>query len=249
MELEREAFLVQAREIADLESKRSEPVVALLTGSAAWGTVSSRSDIDIIFLSRQTDIVSYRYYLPQLTGVSIRTEVGRIPLSYLENVLASGYSEEISTGLREQLKNARILFGNLSTGNDIMSRFRELKPKKRLLGEYLHQMRTALGRAKESLEMERAVECILALDDYARNLWRLLLVAKHRVGVQKDKHEIKAARHELDGARLGGYEVSRRIDSAGDESASSVLYASRKLISKALALLGVEDKILGDPEV
>jgi hypothetical protein len=220
----------------------------LLTGSAAWGTISSRSDIDIIFVSTGHDVVSYRYYMPDLTGVAIRTEVGRIPISYLEKVLASGYSDEISTGLKEQISNARVLFGDTQVADQMISKFSRLKPKKKLLGEYLFQATEALANAKQALARASLVEAILSLDRFSRSIWRLLLVVRHNVGVQKDKHEMKAARAVLAPAEMEDYQVSGRIAGLDRQAALSMLLASQKVISKTFDLVGVDVSIVGDVE-
>lgn len=249
MESQRKTLVEKAKRIARAEADRQKPAVALLTGSAAWGTLSSRSDIDIIFVVSDAGAVSYRYYLPGLADVDIRTEVGRIPLPYLKQVLASGYDDEISTGLREQIGNARILLGDEALGNSLIGDFADLKPKKRLLGEYLHHAREALGQARVSLMEEEPVGFGCALDEFTKNLWRLVLVSAHRVGVQKDKHEIRAARRTLGPSRLEAYCVSRRIAGVGRAGAAGLLRASRNAISRTLELTGVDPGILGDSEV
>jgi predicted nucleotidyltransferase len=245
-ETHRRKLQSQAHQIARREARRKPPLVALLTGSAAWGALSNRSDIDVIFVCSQSDGVSYRYYLPELTGVDTRTEIGRIPLAYLERVLKCGYSDEISTGLREQLRNARILLGDQDLGGRLIRGFAELKPKKKLLGNYMHQAGQARQKAGDALPAGRRVEFILSADDLARNLWRLILVAKHRVGVQKEKHEIRAARQELNQPDLVSYLRTRRIADADRCRADSVLRWGRMFISRALALVRVEPKILGE---
>ena len=249
MESQQDKLVEKANRIARKEAGRRRPAVALLTGSAAWGTLSSRSDIDILFVSSEPGTVSYRYYLPGLTGVEIRTEVGRIPLAYLTGVLASGYHDEISTGIREQVRNARVLLGDEDLGKSLISDFADLKPKKRLLGEYLHRAREALNQARMSSRQEDRVGFACAIDEFSKNLWRLVLVSAHRVGVQKDKHEIRAARRELNAGRLKAYRVSRRISQVDGAKSVALLGATRKVISGALALVGVEEKILGESEV
>jgi hypothetical protein len=249
MESQRTILVEKAKLTAQAEAEREHPIVALLTGSAAWGTLSSRSDIDIIFVVSEPGAVSYRYYLPGLTGVDIRTEVGRIPLPYLRRVLVSGYGDEISTGLREQIANGRILLGDRSLGESLISDFADLKPKKRLLGEYLHQAREALGSARRSVSADEPVGFGCALDEFTKNLWRLVLVSTHQVGVQKDKHEIRAARSKLRPNRLEAYCRSRRIAGADRGKAAASILASRKAIARALDLAGVDPRILGDCEV
>lgn len=253
MDTRRQTFLDQANRITEHEAERRLPLAALLTGSAAWGTLSARSDIDIIFVTGERGVVSYRYYLPELTGIPIRTEVGRIPLAHLERVLAAGYGDDISTGLREQIRNARVLLGDAKTAESLIARFRDLKPKKKLLGEYLFQAGEALAKARESLAAEgrtgssphRVAEAALALDAFSKNLWRLLLVAKHRVGVQKDKHEIKAAKSALGEADAAAYHVSRRISDLDKQSALAALRAAERVISIVLSRAGVSPRIVG----
>jgi hypothetical protein len=200
-------------------------------------------------VSSQPGAVSYRYYLPELTDVEVRTEVGRIPLTYLKDVLASGYHDEITTGIREQVRNARVLLGDEDLGKSLITGFAGLKPKRRLLGEYLHHAREALTRARGSSPVKDRVAFTCAVDEFSRNLWRLVLVSIHRVGVQKDKHEIRAARRELDPRTLEIYRVSRRISKVDRTGAAAVLRAAGKALSQALALVGVDNKILGESEV
>jgi predicted nucleotidyltransferase len=249
MVTQRKALAVLARKIAEVEAKRQRPIAALLTGSAAWGTISSRSDIDIIFISNESDAVSYRYYMPALTGISVRTEVGRIPLSYLRDILASGYSDEISTGVREQIRNARLLFGDSRLAGRLIEEFAELKPRKRLLGEYLFKAREALRKAREALSHGSRVSTMLELDEVSKNLWRLVLVSKHRTGVQKDKHELRAARSQLAESELKAYLRSKRMAGCDRQQAAKTVLAAREAISKTLDVMGIDVKILGDPEV
>jgi hypothetical protein len=249
MRSQREILSEKALRIAHIEAGRQKPEVALLTGSAAWGTLSSRSDIDVIFVSSGSGGVYYRYYLPGLTDVEIRTEVGRIPLTYLRRILASGYDDEISTGIREQLKNARFLLGDENLGRSLISGFSNLRPKKRLLGEYLHKCREALKRARGQGTEAGPIEIACALDESVKHLWRLILVSLHHAGVQKDKHEIGAARRELGRRELEVYRESRRISDIDRAEAGSLLSASREVLKRALALVGVGEGILGDSEV
>ena len=245
MEIKRQTFLDQALKTAEREASRSEPLFALLTGSAAWGTLSARSDIDIIFVTDRPGVVSYRYYLPELTGLPIRTEVGRIPLAYLEKVLASGYADEVSTGIREQVRNARTIGGARERAEKVIAAFQALKPKKKLLGEYLYVAREALAGARKSLSAGSMVDTVLQIDTASKNVWRLLLVAKHSVGVQKDKHEIKAARTSLGEEGTREYLISRRVGDVDQESALRSLQASGRVISAVLAKAGVNPAILG----
>jgi predicted nucleotidyltransferase len=242
----RQALLDAALATARIEAARRQPVFAVITGSVASGAISSRSDIDIIFASADQATVSYRYYMPEITGVAVRTEVGRIPVAYLEQVLKSGYADEISTGVREQLRAARVLLGDRQAAQEMISRFAQLKPKKKLLGEYLYQAKQALGRARAALAAGNVTESALALDRASKNIWRLLLVARHKVGVQKDKHEIRAARQELGAAELGEYLAARRIAGADEHEARARLGATQKMVSKTLELAGVDSKIVGD---
>ena len=249
MELQRKTLVEKAKRIARTEADRRKPEVALLTGSAAWGTLSSRSDIDIVFVVSEPGAVSYRYYLPGLTDVDIRTEVGRIPLPYLKQVLAAGYDDEISTGLREQIANARVLLGNREIEDSLVTDFASLKPRRRLLGEYLHHAREALRRARSSITYEDRVGFACAIDEFTKNLWRLVLVSTRRVGVQKDKHEIRAARRTLEAAQLDTYLRSRRIAGVRRKEAGGFLRASTRAISRTLESVGVDSTILGDSEV
>ena len=244
MEAQRQTFLDQALKTTKIEAMRSEPLYALLTGSAAWGTLSARSDIDIIFVTDRPGVVSYRYYLPELAGVAIRTEVGRIPLAYLEKVLASGYADDVSTGIREQIRNARAILGDREGADTVIAAFGALKPKKKLLGEYLYKAKEALGEAREALARGDRVRAILDLDTASKNLWRLLLVARHSVGVQKDKHEIKAARSSLGEVGSREYLVSRRVGDVDKESALRSLRASGRVISAVMSRAGVNPAIL-----
>ena len=246
MDVDGEQLLRQAHLTAEREARRAKPLFALLTGSVAWGATSSRSDIDIIFISAESDAVSYRYYLPELTGVATRAEVGRIPTSYLEKVLASGYADEITTGIREQIRNSKVLFGDRDLAQRTIERFAALKPRKKLLGEYLFQAREAASRAGRALDDSRLVDGFLAADLVARNIWRLVLVAAHQVGVQKDKHELKAARGHLDPASLARYEASRRISGVTAESARRALIASHIVISRVFQGAGISAGILGE---
>lgn len=249
MEPQRDRLIDRALRIAHAEAGRQSPAVGLLTGSAAWGTLSARSDIDIIFVPSEPGAVSYRYYLPELTEVDIRTEVGRIPLPYLKEVLAAGYYDEISTGIREQLRNARFLLGDEKLGRSLIAGFDVLKPKKRLLGEYLHNAREALKNARAGENEKDRIRSAIAIHELAKNLWRLILVSIYQVGVQKDKHEIRAARRELAPGELESYRLARRVSNTGRTKVEAILRASRDTISRALSLVGVEDRILGESEV
>ncbi|HVP56558.1 MAG TPA: hypothetical protein VMU02_00560 [bacterium] len=239
-------FLNLARQTAEHEALRERPLFALLTGSAAWGTTSSRSDIDIIFIVADSDAVSYRYYLPELAGVAVRTEVGRIPLAYLEKVLGSGYADEITTGIREQIRNAKVLFGDRDLAEKTIARFSDLKPRKKLLGEYLFEAKQALAKARGALAAGDLTEAVVSMDAMAKNAWRLALVAKHQVGVQKDKHELRAARTQLGCEDLARYEVSRRIPGIAKAQAHAALAASQQVISRVFELSGIDDRIIGD---
>jgi hypothetical protein len=244
----KQQLAARAMAIAEVEAARERPLLALLTGSAAWGVVSERSDIDIIFITATPDVVSYRYYLPEMTGVEVRTEVGRVPLAYLEKVLATGYSDEITTGLREQLRNAQVLFGESQTAKQAVTRFSGLKPKARLLGEYLSRARAAFARAAEALPGTALLRALLALDEVSVNLWRLILVAKYRIGVQKDKHEIRAARGALGEHELSDYLTSRRVSGVAKSHAGRVLLGTHKTILKIFELNGIDGSIVGDVE-
>jgi hypothetical protein len=248
MDSRKETLLEEARRVADLEAQRQQPAAALITGSVAWGPVSARSDIDIVFITHESHGVSYRYYMPRLTGIPVRTEVGRIPVSHLERVLATGYSDDISTGLREQLRNARVLFGDSDLAADITARFENLKPKKKLLGEYLLKAKQAFAKAKGLVSAKAPLNCILALDEVAQNLWRLVLVARHQIGIQKDKHEVRAARRHLSEADLATYCGSRRISAIGKEDAVGAIRAAQMMLSKMLDQAGIDAKILGELE-
>ncbi|MFH1220477.1 MAG: hypothetical protein V1694_08485 [Candidatus Eisenbacteria bacterium] len=248
MEAQRELLVRQARTITQREAERQEPIFALLTGSAAWGAVSSRSDIDIIFISRQSDFVSYRYYMPGLTDVTIRTEVGRIPLAYLEKILASGYADDISTGVREQIRNARVLLGDQQRAQEMIAGFAALKPRKKLLGEYLFLAGEALAKTRQALAEPSATKAVLWMDALSKNIWRLVLVADHQIGVQKDKHEIRAARAELDERKFADYQVSRRVAGIDKQSALTMLRAAQAVISKVLNLAGISSSIVGEIE-
>ena len=246
MDQQGQEFLKLAEHTANCEARRAKPLFALLTGSVAWGTTSSRSDIDIIFVTSDHDFVSYRYYMPELTGVAIRTEVGRIPLAYLEKVLGSGYADDITTGIREQIRNAKVLSGDQALAERTIARFASLKPKKRLLGEYLFHAREAAAEISQSLGGARLLGAMLAMDLLAKNIWRLMLVARHEVGVQKDKHEIKAARSQLGADDLARYETSRRVAGTTQAAARAALAASQKVVARVLDLAGVDVSIVGD---
>ncbi|MGQ9604450.1 MAG: hypothetical protein ACUVUU_09655 [bacterium] len=239
----------KTRKIIDEEVCRSQPLVGFLTGSGATEDSTSRSDIDIIFITEDRHIVSYRYYMPQLSKATIRTEVGRIPLDYLERVLSKGYDEEISTGLKEQLRKARFLLGDKELGKRIVSSFNSLKPKQVLLGNYMHRARQSSERLKQSLKKKSLVDSMIAIDGFGANCWRILLVAKHHVGVQKAKHEIRAAYSLFDKEKLEAYLSSRGLRDLKKSDAKEALLAAHNLLSKLLAIFQVSDKLVDITEI
>ena len=241
-------MLDQTELIVDKEWRSRPPLVAFITGSVATGEVSSRSDIDIIFIVKEASYVSYRYYMPELTPVTIRTEVGRIPIDLLHKVLSRGYADEISTGLKEQLRKARVLKGDRKLGEDLISRFDELKPRHTLLGQYLSRSQRAFKRLARIATDAKATDALIACDELASNLWRLRLVALDRVGVQKTKHEIRAARSNLDQEQLERYLSSLRLARIDKHKARSTLQRAHRIVSKVLERIGIHAKIIGSEE-
>ncbi len=230
--------------IIDQEVCRRKPLVALLTGSGATGETTSRSDIDVIFITEDDHVVSYRYYMPELTPATVRTEVGRIPITYLERVLTRGYDEEISTGLKEQLRKAKVLLGDRELGEKIISGFQKLRPKRILLGNYLHEVRKSFERMNQSLKKNDLLETMISIDTFGANCWRTMLVAMHHVGVQKTKHEIRAARSLFDNEMLKAYLASRKIRGLGRADAKEALLAAHNLLSKLLSGFKISDRLI-----
>lgn len=239
----------KTHKIIEAEVNRRPPLVGFITGSGATGDATSRSDIDIIFITEDEYVVSYRYYMPGLTTASIRTEVGRIPIAYLERVLTKGYDEEISTGLKEQLRKAKIIIGQNELGQRIISSFQALKPKQILLGNYIHQARQSFQKLKQALSRLDPLDSIIQVDAFGSNCWRLMLVAKYAVGVQKTKHEIKAARSFFDPKTLENYMSSRRINEVRRSDARNSILEAHRLLSRILAQLGISDKLIAIAEI
>jgi len=236
-------------EIINQEVCRHKPLVALLTGSGATGETTSRSDIDVIFVTQNDNIVSYRYYMPELTPATVRTEVGRIPINYLERVLTRGYDEEISTGLKEQLRKAKVLLGDKELGERIISGFQNLKPKRILLGNYVHEARQSFERLKQSLKRNDPLETMISIDTLGANCWRIILVAKHHVGVQKTKHEIRAARSLFDNEMLKAYLASRKVSGLGRADAKEAILAAHNLLSKLFSGFKISDRLIDVAEI
>jgi hypothetical protein len=138
---------------------------------------------------------------------------------------------------------------NTDLGRSLIARFDALEPKKRLLGEYLSNAREALERARKALAAQSRAEYACGIDEFPENLWRLVLVSTHRAGVQKAKHEIRAARGELDQEALESYGHSRRVAGTDRRKAACVLEASMKMILGTLGKVGVERSILGECDV
>ena len=242
------ALLDQTELTVDKEWRSRPALVAFVTGSVATGEVSSRSDIDIIFITNEPAYVSYRYYMPELTPVTTRTEVGRIPIDLLHRVLSRGYADEISTGLKEQLRRARVLKGDRKLGEDLISRFDELKPRRTLLGQYLSRSQRAFKRLARIATDVKATDAVFACDELASNLWRLRLVALEKVGVQKTKHEIRAARSNISQEQLRRYLSSLRLAKIDKQKARSTLQHAHRIVSKVLERIGIHAKIIGSEE-
>lgn len=237
------------RKIIHDEARRYPPLVGFLTGSGATGEATPRSDIDVIFITQDDHVVSYRYYMPELTTAAIRTEVGRIPIGYLERVLSKGYDEEISTGLKEQLRKAKVILGQNQLGERIISSFQSLKPKQILLGSYIHQARQSFQKLKQALSKKDLLDSMITIDAFGSNFWRLMLVGKYAVGVQKTKHEIRAARSQFDPQTLEYYLLSRGVKGAQRSDAKNSIIAAHSLLSKIFAQLNISGRLIAIAEI
>jgi len=150
--------------------------------------------------------------------------------------------------LKEQLRKARVLKGDSQLGEDLILRFQKLKPRQSLLGQYLSRSQQALGRLREALRTGDAADAISGCDEFSSRLWRLLLVARHKVGVQKTKHEIRAARSSLDEDTFGQYLSSLRLGGITKDDARRILQSAHQLISIVLQRIGIHAKIIGSGE-
>ncbi len=233
----------QAVEIAKKESEDNPPLFSILTGSVAQETASKCSDIDILFIT-DSDSVSYRYYLRRLTGIRVRTEVGRIPRSYLEEILSEGYSDEVSTGIREQIRRAVYLSGDKSLAHNYIRRFSDLKPKRSYLGELIVEAGQSLKAAKASLERRSVVTSIQKCDLASSTIWRLLFLIKHAVATQKDKHEVQCATNNLNNEELKKYYETRRVEGIDKDVAARTLKETQRLLKVIFRNALVSEKLL-----
>ncbi len=219
----REKFLKEARESIQGVEKSADILAAILTGSAAWGKPNPDGDLDILLITQPRRGVVYHYLIPKFCPVQRRTELGYIPYATAVQNIRKGYGNQISCSLIEQLKNGRVLFQRGSQGDNLIESCRKVLPSKFIIGEFINDIRGALGEIRGNLDQSQSEEATLIIRRVAQLSARTLLLARERTGVAKEKHEYRAVRRCLNKGEAKEYEELMGVKGIAQEDARRIV--------------------------
>ena len=223
-------LLAEASEsVKELES-RDDIRAAILTGSAAWGKPNPDGDIDILLITREGAGVCYRYLIPGFSPVKRRTEHGFIPRRIALGHLEEAFASNLSASMIEQLKHGRVLFQRDGEGDELIARSREVRPGTFLIGSLIGDCSSALGALARSIAEERLEDAVLAARRLGRTAARLLLMARERTGVSKQKHEYRAVRRHFDEEEGTSFRAVTGISLIDDEQARDAIEMGIELL-------------------
>lgn len=157
----REKLMAEAMFFVDGLKKDKNVLAVILTGSAAWGNVTEKSDLDILAIVNDENGVRYRYMLPKYCEVKRRTEIGYFPLSFVDRAIKRGYGDVIPLRVREQLKNGRVLYQRERIGTDIIERCKNAGAAKSAIGFLMYKSKEMIKNAGIQIKnKDNATACI-----------------------------------------------------------------------------------------
>ena len=209
---------------------RDDVLAAILTGSAAWGKPNPDGDLDILLIMRGRGDVLYRYLIPGFCPVARRTEIGFIPLDRALGRIEENHGTLISCSMIEQLKNGRVLFQKDGKGDLLVESSKRAAPGSLLVGRLIGDMAGSLGESEENTSRGRFREAVLASRQTARIAAKVLLLAREKTGVSKEKHEYRAVTRFLSQDERLSYEESTGINGTTEQTA-------RETVEKTVNLL------------
>ena len=185
----REKLMDEAMFFVDDLKKDEKFLAVILTGSAAWGNVTEKSDLDILVIVNDENGVRYRYMLPKYCEVKRRTEIGYFPLSFVDQAIKRGYGNVISSRVTEQLKNGRMLYQRGCIGTDVIERCKNVEPTKSIIGALMHESKEMIKNAIIQMikNKDNSTACINARIS-AELAARIFLLGKKNAYAPKHKH-------------------------------------------------------------
>ncbi len=215
----REQFLQEAKGSISGVEEDSNILAAILTGSAAWGKPNPAGDLDILLIAHEQRGVVYRYLVPKFCPVPRRTELGYIPYRTAVEKIKEGHRNQLSCSLIEQLKHGRVLFQRGSQGDDLIDSCRRIQPSRLIIGELLNNIRGVLREIKWNIDQGHTKGATLAIRRMVQLSVRVLLLARERTGIAKEKHEYRAVRRCLNEMETAEYERLLGIKGIGEKEA------------------------------
>lgn len=227
--------MTAAREYRD----RGDVLAAILTGSAAWGRPNPDGDLDILLITRGSGHVYYRYLIPEFCPVARRTELGFIPLDRAEGRIDERYATTISCSMIEQLKHGRVLFEKHGRGELLIESSRRAEPGSLVVGELISSMARALRESQEQAGRGEHRQAVFLSREAGRFAARILLLAREKTGVSKEKHEYRAIKAFLRPDEARRYEEALNIAGLTEQKARTAVERTADLLRWVLSTRSV----------
>jgi hypothetical protein len=221
--------MTEAVEQVSAFEQAPDVLAAVLTGSAAWGSPNPDGDLDILLITRNRRGVLYRYLIPEFAPVPRRTELGFLPEKIVSRHIGESYGTLISCRMIEQFKNCRVLFQKNGCADKLIESARRSDPGMIIIGKSVNEIRNLFDGLRATLEADLYAGAIFAARRIAGTVARLLLLARKRISVSKEKHEYRAVRKSLNSNEITQYEKLMNIHDTSEEK-------SRRTVERTIDL-------------
>lgn len=232
-ELRERLFLEAAEAVKELTDD-DNTLAAILTGSAAWGKPNPDGDLDIILITQNQAGAFYRYMLPTFCSVKRRTELGFIPYAQVTKSIQDGYRTRLGSEMLEQLKNGRVLFERDGAGENIIESCRAACPGAIVVGRSLGKIGSELDSLADLERDGPHRDTVLGTRRIAKLAARVLLLARDKTAVVKEKHELRAVRRQFSASYASTYESLMGMDGMTKEQAEATVRQAIALIQWVL---------------
>lgn len=239
----REKLIKEAESVIKTLKEDKNVLAIILTGSAAWGDVTEKSDLDILAIVDDNKGVRYRYMLPSYCNIKRRTEIGCFPKVFVEEKIRKGHTDIISSRIIEQFRNGRILYEKNSVGTKIIEGCKKAKPPNTTIGNLIYKSKFYIKKSKEMLKNGSYAGAVLNARKSANATGRLLIFAKEHRFTPKHKHEyryLKKYSKELD-----VYDKIHNIDGVDETTANDVVNNALNYVKLVFEETGIEPRFAG----
>lgn len=217
----------------------------LITGPYAIGRVSLNDKLYFVVITDREDGVIEHHFLDELGLLKAPIEIGKFPKPVVDDLLEHGYDDMVSFRALESIRAGKVLYDPNGLGAAAIEKSKQWMPKKRFIGDLLHQTRANLDDARSVFsgkDYKNAVLVSRAAVNYAMQL--LAAGGKSDLSGQ-GTDPLAIAQNCLTREQLETYRKIQGFDGASQKQAETTLRLSIEFSKHVLSEMGIEPDYLG----